>query len=334
MSLGVVIYESVRPQVLVLWRVPGTKIYRSIDQETVGHFVPNVLIVRLTAALYFANMSYVKDKLEKYIVDMSRADIVKYVVLEMTSVLTVDCTAAHAIRDIVSELRSGGIQTLFAMVGSRAMRTFENSGLVSFIGEDMFCHTVDDAVRKCMMITEQRGIEARRSSSSSEEEPTTGPAKRVRQNVTFVTQPEVGISNDMHRQFTQVHLVVPYVVADLVNMIMAAFASLGVNTEGAQVDHTCHTYQIVKEERKLNAKEIEELQNKLDIMLRRVFSTGNGNEAGSSRQGSPHRTLNGNGADRTTLEQALAEERAKIIAGELAKERAKALEAALAELRV
>lgn len=36
LSLFVVIYESVRPQMVVLWRLPGTPIYRNIKQDSVG----------------------------------------------------------------------------------------------------------------------------------------------------------------------------------------------------------------------------------------------------------------------------------------------------------
>ena len=35
LSLSIVIYESVRPQMTILWRLPGTSIYRNVKQ--VGH---------------------------------------------------------------------------------------------------------------------------------------------------------------------------------------------------------------------------------------------------------------------------------------------------------
>ena len=39
-SLVIVIYESVRPQISVLWRLPETPIYRNIKQESLGQFIP------------------------------------------------------------------------------------------------------------------------------------------------------------------------------------------------------------------------------------------------------------------------------------------------------
>ena len=66
-SLFVVIYESVRPQMVVLWRLPGTPIYRNIKQDSVGQFVDGVLIVRIGASMYFANVAFIRDKLKELV---------------------------------------------------------------------------------------------------------------------------------------------------------------------------------------------------------------------------------------------------------------------------
>ena len=39
LSLVIVIYESARPQITILWRIPGTSIYRNMKQESSGTFV-------------------------------------------------------------------------------------------------------------------------------------------------------------------------------------------------------------------------------------------------------------------------------------------------------
>merc|ERR1711972_1235905 len=46
-SLFFVIYETVKPQFTVLWRLPGTSIYRSIESESSGTFIPGVFILRV-----------------------------------------------------------------------------------------------------------------------------------------------------------------------------------------------------------------------------------------------------------------------------------------------
>eukprot|EP00913_Durusdinium_trenchii_P003779 g3500.t1 len=61
LSLAIVIYESVRPQITILWRLPGTTIYRNVKQESSGAFVPNVFIARIGSSIYFANAFFIKE---------------------------------------------------------------------------------------------------------------------------------------------------------------------------------------------------------------------------------------------------------------------------------
>ena len=55
LSLIIVIYESARPQITILWRIPGTSIYRNMKQESSGTFIQTLgnLGVRLTLSLKF-----------------------------------------------------------------------------------------------------------------------------------------------------------------------------------------------------------------------------------------------------------------------------------------
>merc|ERR1719506_2459721 len=109
-SLTIVIYESVRPQITILWRIPGTTIYRNVKQESSGAFIPNVFICRIGSSLYFANAAFVKDMLLAYTSDLAYVNKTEYLVLEMTSVVSIDSTAVHVIEDIVNDFRSRGIQ--------------------------------------------------------------------------------------------------------------------------------------------------------------------------------------------------------------------------------
>ena len=66
-SLALVIAESVRPQMSVLWRLPNTPIWRNIKQESTGHFVPGVMVVRVGSSMYFANVAYIRDYIHKMV---------------------------------------------------------------------------------------------------------------------------------------------------------------------------------------------------------------------------------------------------------------------------
>ncbi|KAJ1462601.1 sulfate transporter family-domain-containing protein, partial [Pelagophyceae sp. CCMP2097] len=65
-SLVIVLSESVRPQISVLWKLPGTAIYRNVKQgESTGQFIRGVLVLRVGASMYFANVAYIKDAITR-----------------------------------------------------------------------------------------------------------------------------------------------------------------------------------------------------------------------------------------------------------------------------
>jgi len=160
-SLVIVIYESVRPQISVLWRLPETPIYRNIKQESLGQFVPGVLIVRLGASMYFANVSYIRDHIRKLVTEFSGGDDglpsaaltktpVRYIVMEMTPVVSVDSTAVHMLEDMHRDLKERGVRVAFATVGNRVEQTLRRAGVVDKIGAHWFCPSVHAAVQFCV----------------------------------------------------------------------------------------------------------------------------------------------------------------------------------------
>ena len=54
----------------------------------------------------------------------------KYIVLEMTPVVSVDSTAVHMIEDMHRDLKERGIRIAFATVGNRVMQTLEKAGTI------------------------------------------------------------------------------------------------------------------------------------------------------------------------------------------------------------
>jgi len=230
-SLLLVIAESVRPQITVLWKLPGTTVYRNVQQgETNGQFVDGVLVTRVGASMYFANVSYIKDSLldlaKKYDKAIDRhwttdskgerkkrrpqeekfcsldggegedgkkktppsadddksADLtespasdaesppsslrnssaradseedrgvgaIRYIVVEMTPVQSLDSTALHMIEDLVKDCRVRGVHVVFASVGSGAEETMRRAGIQRHVGYEWFHPNVNSAVEFCV----------------------------------------------------------------------------------------------------------------------------------------------------------------------------------------
>ncbi|XP_031381640.1 sulfate transporter 4.1, chloroplastic-like isoform X1 [Punica granatum] len=116
-SLAFVIHESANPHIAVLGRLPGTTVYRNKEQYPDAYTYNGIVIVRIDAPIYFANISYIKDRLREYELEVDRStrrgpevDRVYFVILEMAPVTYVDSSAVQALKDLYHEYTSRDIQ--------------------------------------------------------------------------------------------------------------------------------------------------------------------------------------------------------------------------------
>ncbi|ESR49353.1 hypothetical protein CICLE_v10030847mg [Citrus x clementina] len=89
-SLAFVIHESANPHIAILGRLPGTTVYRNTQQYPEAYTYHGIVIVRIDAPIYFANISFIKDRLREYEVDVDRStrrgpevERIYFVILEM-----------------------------------------------------------------------------------------------------------------------------------------------------------------------------------------------------------------------------------------------------------
>ncbi|XVF23792.1 hypothetical protein REPUB_Repub13aG0069700 [Reevesia pubescens] len=116
-SLAFVIHESANPHIAVLGRLPGTTVYRNIQQYPEAYTYNGIVIVRIDAPIYFANISYIKDRLREYevVVDKStrhgpEVERIYFLILEMAPVTYIDSSAVQALKDLHHEYKSRDIQ--------------------------------------------------------------------------------------------------------------------------------------------------------------------------------------------------------------------------------
>jgi len=238
LSLLIVISESVRPQISILWRIPGTTIYRSMKQESSGTFIPNVFICRVGCSMYFANASFVRDVLMRFVGDIKDVNPTEYIILEMTPVISMDSTAAHLLHDLVHDFRKQGIQVGFAMVGNRAEKTMRKAGLKKFIGDHWFFCTVDDAVHYCLK--HQQAKRKKHLSVEGGDVPSKAMSKEEEQAMVGMSAArptnEVGFSNEIHHAWTTVFITVVGSSPELADAIQEIFRRNEVSVVRAQID--------------------------------------------------------------------------------------------------
>lgn len=79
--------------------------------------------------MYFANVAYIREQLLMHINDYSKFNDVRYVVMEMTPVISIDSTAIHALEGLLKDLRLRKITLAFATLGNRVEKARAHPGL-------------------------------------------------------------------------------------------------------------------------------------------------------------------------------------------------------------
>ncbi|XP_062155383.1 probable sulfate transporter 4.2 isoform X2 [Alnus glutinosa] len=156
-SLAFVIYESANPHIAVLGRLPGTTVYRNIQQYPEAYTYNGIVIVRIDAPIYFANTSYMKDRLREYEVDVDRStsrgpevERIYFVIIEMAPVTYIDSSAVQALKELHQEYKLRDIQIAISNPNREVLLTLSRSGIVELIGKEWYFVRVHDAVQVCL----------------------------------------------------------------------------------------------------------------------------------------------------------------------------------------
>ncbi|XP_019192795.1 PREDICTED: probable sulfate transporter 4.2 [Ipomoea nil] len=156
-SLAFVIHESANPHIAVLGRLPGTTVYRNIQQYPEAYTYNGIVVVRIDAPIYFANTSYIKDRLREYEIakggssshgpEVSR---VHFVIIEMAPVTYIDASAVQALKDLYQEYKSRHIQLAISNPNQEVLVSLAKAGVVELIGKEWYFVRVHDAVQVCL----------------------------------------------------------------------------------------------------------------------------------------------------------------------------------------
>ncbi|XP_062209958.1 sulfate transporter 3.1-like [Phragmites australis] len=144
-----------RPRTTVLGNIPNSMIYRRMDQYTTAQAVPGVLVLRVDAPIYFANASYLRERISRWIDDEEERTKgksetgVQYVVLDMGAVGSIDTSGTSMLDELRKALDRRGLQIVLANPGSEIMKKLDSSKVLESIGHEWIFPTVGEAVAAC-----------------------------------------------------------------------------------------------------------------------------------------------------------------------------------------
>lgn len=135
-SIVLIIRRISYPNVALLGRIPGTEIFRNIRKDNQLEQVDGLVIFRIDASLYYANASYLKDKVQASLAE--RKGEIKAFLFYASSINEVDATAMHTLFEIVDELESQKIPLYFSDVKGPVREMFLKSGFYERLGRERF----------------------------------------------------------------------------------------------------------------------------------------------------------------------------------------------------
>lgn len=143
-SLGIVIHRSSYPNIVMQGRIPETDTYRDLNRHPEALTQTNTIIIRIDASLYFANISYMKEQLEKLEIESGKN--LNQVIIDATGINEVDYSALHALKQVINEYRDRDIEVYFVGVKGPVRDIFARSGLTAIIGKNHFFLNMKEAV--------------------------------------------------------------------------------------------------------------------------------------------------------------------------------------------
>ncbi|XP_064973020.1 sulfate transporter 1.3 isoform X2 [Musa acuminata AAA Group] len=154
-SLAKILLQVTRPRTALLGNLPGTTIYRNMEQYPEATKVPGILIVRVDSAIYFTNSNYVKERILRWLRDeeeqLKENDLpqIDFLIVEMSPVTDIDTSGVHAFEELYRSLRKHEVQLVLANPGPVVIEKLYSAKFPELLGHDKVFLTVAEAVMTC-----------------------------------------------------------------------------------------------------------------------------------------------------------------------------------------
>lgn len=142
-SMVVFIWRSAYPHVAELGYLQTEKVFRNTKRYPEARIDPDVLIFRIDASLYFANMTFLENKLYERV---GEKPLTRWIVLDFSSVNSIDAVAIHSLEEIMSSYKKGEIEFVFAGVKNIIMDYLLRAEWDKKYEKQIYHLTIDEAL--------------------------------------------------------------------------------------------------------------------------------------------------------------------------------------------
>ncbi|KAJ6931167.1 sulfate transporter 3.1-like [Populus alba x Populus x berolinensis] len=161
-SLLRVLLFVARPKTFILGNIPNSMIYRNVEQYTNTSSVPGVLILEIDAPIYFANASYLRERIARWVdeeedkLKSSGETSLQYVILDMGAVGNIDTSGISMLEEVKKVMDRRELQLVLANPGAEVVKKLNKSKLIEKIGQEWMYLTVGEAVGACNFMLHTR----------------------------------------------------------------------------------------------------------------------------------------------------------------------------------
>ncbi len=143
-SLVVFIWRSANPHIAELGFLTDKGVFRNVNRFPQAKTFPGILIIRIDARLYFANMGFLEEKLAEL---TSQREEIHTVVLDMSGVNDLDAVALDQLTEWMVHYRSRGMRMVLAGVKGPVRDLLDRAGWKEKFGEEWSYLSVTHALK-------------------------------------------------------------------------------------------------------------------------------------------------------------------------------------------
>ncbi len=143
-SIALIFSRITRPPIVLFGQVAKTGALRNMERSADAQIIPGLLIFRIDASLYFANASYLQDRIYEALA--ARQDRVQALLFDASSINEIDSSAIAALENLLREFREANIELYFTNVRGRIADMMQRSGFYQQVGAVHFFYSKRTAV--------------------------------------------------------------------------------------------------------------------------------------------------------------------------------------------
>ncbi|GMI92753.1 sulfate transporter 3;5 [Hibiscus trionum] len=158
LSVGLALLRALlyvaRPAAFKLGKIPNSNLYRDTEQYPGSTPIQGILVLQLGSPIYFANSTYIRERVLRYIqeeqgVSDSRTDVIEHLLLDLSGVSSIDMTGIETFVELRRILVSKGIKLVIVNPRVEVLEKMTLAKFTDVVGKESFYLSIEDAVQSC-----------------------------------------------------------------------------------------------------------------------------------------------------------------------------------------